>query len=202
MSGVKIALEGVQIPEQDGQVLNYVHPEAAAAQNYFDPLRRILFVNGMRNSGRAHAESALALSLVQMAPVIGLYNRSGGVGVDLRQCWQDKLLFHGLPGLRTGQQLVKAKQRPVAERLMEARRVLARNAASLALFEELRKPANRRTEIFAHSQGNLIVSNALQALELVDGAAAVSGRVVHSFGSPAANWPKGWNRRCSSSVCS
>ena len=73
------------------------------------------------------------------------------------------------------------------------RKELARNPAALAVFDLLRRPRWRRCDIFAHSQGNLILSNALQGIEAVDGRAAIAGRNVHSFGSPAVKWPKGLN---------
>ena len=68
---------------------------------------------------------------------------------------------------------------------------LARNAAQVPLFDLLRKPENKHREFFAHSQGNLILSNALQAIAAVDGPAGLAGYKVHTFGSPAVNWPLG-----------
>jgi len=49
--------------------------------------------------------------------------------------------------------------------------------------------------VFAHSQGNLILSNALSAIAAVDGKESVKGYEIHSFGSPAAHWPPGLMRR-------
>ena len=49
--------------------------------------------------------------------------------------------------------------------------------------------------IFAHSQGNLITSNALTAVAIADGLPAIQGRVVHSFGSPCLTWPPGLDHR-------
>jgi hypothetical protein len=72
-----------------------------------------------------------------------------------------------------------------------ARLALNRNLAQVRLFDLLRRPENRCREIFAHSQGNLILSNVLQAVAAADGPQALVGRTVHTFGSPAVNWPAG-----------
>jgi hypothetical protein len=66
---------------------------------------------------------------------------------------------------------------------------LSRNACQVALFKLLLPPQTRSYELFAHSQGNLILSNVLQAIEAVQGTGGIAGRVVHTYGSPAVNWP-------------
>ena len=178
-------------PTLDGEVHDYTHWEVAALKKAespcVDPARKVIFVNGMGNTGENHAESALALSLVQMCTVIGVFNKTGGTFTDLVQCVADKNQFDGLSlsaknavGIRLifGQTSIQA-----------ARNALSRNRAQVALFDVVR--ANRGREIFAHSQGNLILSNVLQAVAAVDGPSALHGLVVHTFGSPAVNWPSG-----------
>jgi hypothetical protein len=185
-----INLGDAPIPTGDGEINTYIYPEAADQKQYFDPARTVIFINGMGNSGENHAESALALSLVQMCKVIGVYNKSAGFVFDLAQCMADKNQFNGISfNAKNTVKIVSAiTGRPSVE---SARAALARNTASLATFDLLREPQHRRTEIFAHSQGNLILSNALQAIAAVDGDAAIAGRTVHTFGSPTVNWPKG-----------
>jgi hypothetical protein len=55
--------------------------------------------------------------------------------------------------------------------------------------------AARNTPIIAHSQGNLIVSNALTAVAVALGTDAIAGVEVHSYGSPCRYWPPGINQK-------
>ena len=48
--------------------------------------------------------------------------------------------------------------------------------------------------IYAHSQGNLVTSNALTAVGLARGYGALNNLEVNSYGSPARNWPPGLRR--------
>lgn len=191
MPDFTIDLAGSVIPSADGEINTYTNREAQLNASYFSTSRKVIFINGMANSGPDHAKSALALSLVQMCPVIGLYNKTAGVVKDLMQCLADKDQFNGPASFSAAN---KAKigtlvsGRTSEQVILDA---LARNAAQVALFKLLRQPENRGREIFAHSQGNLILSNALQGIAAVDGPGGVAGRVVHTFGSPAVNWPPG-----------
>jgi hypothetical protein len=67
------------------------------------------------------------------------------------------------------------------------------NRATLSLYHYLRSSdyGAKTALLFAHSQGNLIVGNALIALALAEGRDAVRGRAVYSFGSPCRRWPPG-----------
>lgn len=190
------------MPTRDGEVLEFVHPEAKAATGQFQPNRRIVFINGMATPPAGHAESAMALSLVQMCPVTGIYNATADYGyavtrfaADLAQCLGDKLQFNGPlnPGARTLTTLGPMLTGNSREQLIAS--ALKRNPAAVATFQLLREPQRRTAEIFAHSQGNLILSNALQAIAALDGVKAITGFTVHTFGSPAANWPQGLRRR-------
>lgn len=189
MAGTRIDLTGKMFqsevdkaakPQTDGTITEYAYTEAVASK-YFDYDRKVVFVNGMKNTAADHARSALALSWVQMCTVIGVYNKSSGAGKDFLQCIGDKNQFNGISSSAEN-----SLQTPET-----ARAALARNAAQVALFDLLRMPRNRHRHIFAHSQGNLILSNALQAIAAVDGSDSMKQRVIHTFGSPAVNWPKG-----------
>jgi len=181
---------GAKIPETDGEDNEYAYKEAVDS-GQFDEVRKVIFINGMDNSGKDHAKSALALSLVQMCTVIGVYNLSAGAWRDFAQCIFDKNQFNG-PFSFSAQNKVAIgtifKGRTSEE---AARLALNRNPAQFKLFKLLREDENRHLEIFAHSQGNLILSNALQAIAAVDGPEALVGRTVHTFGSPTVNWPAG-----------
>jgi hypothetical protein len=188
MADPKIDLAGAKIPTADGEINEYAYQEALASRE-FDRERKVVFINGMLNDGAAHAESALALSWVQMCTVVGVYNASSGGVRDFAQCIGDKNQFDGPLSFSARTKVAIGAAGGGRTPVEVARRALSRNRAQVELFFCLRRPENRHREIFAHSQGNLILSNVLQAIAAVDGPAALVGRTVHTFGSPAVNWP-------------
>jgi hypothetical protein len=189
-SGFRIDLAGVVIPARDGEVNHYEHVEARSQRRRWDAGRRVVFINGMDNQGAEHAESALALSLVQMCRVVGVYNKTAGWAADLVQCVFDKNQFQGASF--TAMNAVAVRKLLFGQTPVEAARdALSRNPAAVAMFDLLRDPRMRGAAVFAHSQGNLILSNTLQALVAAGGPEALQGMVVHTFGSPAAHWPPG-----------
>ncbi|HMB69165.1 MAG TPA: hypothetical protein VKU85_07625 [bacterium] len=183
------------VPSRDGEITEYRNPEAEATR-WFDPGRRAVFVNGMANTGKNHAESGLALSLLQMCPVIGLYNLTGGFFEDLSQCLLDKYQWDG-PRAASPSEILDAIVADAArrgqrmDRAAAMEKALERNPAAASLFRLLRRPEYRQAAIFAHSQGNLILSNTLSAIGLVDGETKLGTYEVRTFGSPAVNWPRG-----------
>ena len=181
---------GYPMPASDGAVNEYLMPEVTRAPGY-DRSRKVIFINGMANSPVNHAESALALSLVQLCTVIGVYNQTTSGWADFKQCVGDKNQFDGPLSLSAGHRVGLGSLFNGGMRAEAAEAALSRNPCQVAAFRLLRRPENRHREIFAHSQGNLILSNALQAIAAVDGEAAVAGRVVNTFGSPTVNWPPG-----------
>jgi hypothetical protein len=189
MGDFQIDLKGAAVPNADGQINTYINKEAEANGAYFSTTKKVIFINGMKNSGEEHATSALALSLVQMCPVIGVYNKTSGFIPDLLQCLGDKNQFNGFSPT-AAKQVARAQQIQTRLSEMTILHALSRNAAQVPLFQLLRKKENTGCEIFAHSQGNLILSNVLQGIAAVDGSQAISGRIVHTFGSPAVNWPR------------
>ena len=185
-------------PVADGAVFLYT-PKGVAASPHFNRSRRVIFINGMANTGKAHVESAMGLAELQMCPVIGVYNATDGALLDLRQCVEDKYQFHG-PGADSAAESLEravaaAKQsgKPAATKQSVMAEALERNPASRAMFELLCRPEHRSTEIVAHSQGNIILCNALHALVAAGRDDAVRGRIVNTFGSPVVpgNWPAG-----------
>ncbi len=194
-------------PWADGQIETFVFTELPGAElakyvdnfadmaSHLDRSRRVVFVNGMGNTGGNHATSARVLSLIQMCPVIGVYNRKSDLFGDLAQCMRDKFIFQGAnPTAIFNHYLGNASPDRRAE-AMEA--ILGQgmlgNLATAALFRLLAtgEASTNDIPIFAHSQGNLILSNALQALEVVYGRGRIAGRRVYSFGSPSIVWPDG-----------
>jgi hypothetical protein len=183
-------------PKSDGDVNMYINHEAYQSP-WFDRGAKAIFVNGMGNSAADHRESALVISLLQMCEVTGVYNQKGAFFADLVQCLGDKFQFDG-PGARSASEALDRVTRKPGNTLSRAQameQALARNPACASLFRILRDPLYRNAPIHAHSQGNLILSNALSAVVAVDGPGAIQGREVHSFGSPAVNWPQGFKHQ-------
>lgn len=181
---------------------NIVYPgNIDEAKKLFDESRKIIYVNGMNNTGGDHRDSSWFLSYIQLCPVIGLFNKTDGGFTDLIQCLTDKLTIQAMapiPGtpkmvfralLKVEEALVGHPQDPATSMY----RYLQSNPATASLFKLLRSPEGKDLPIYAHSQGNLILSNALQAIEIVDGSKAIKGREVHSYGSPTIVWPSGLN---------
>ncbi len=182
------------VPARDGEVTHYVSDEAKVTR-WFDPNRIVIFVNGMGNSGKDHRESAIALSLLQMCKVIGIYNQTSGFVPDLTQCLFDKYQFDGPRSLSPEKSIdLVVKTTAAAGRQVTRRQAmegaLSRNPGALGLFKVLHGPTHRRTPIFAHSQGNLLLSNVLSAIKAVEGVKALEGREIRTFGSPCKNWPR------------
>jgi hypothetical protein len=190
MPDPKLDLVGARVPQSDGEINEYAYKEALESTE-FDRVRKVIFINGMRNDGVAHAESALALSWVQMCTVVGVYSASSGRLRDIAECVGDKAQFDGPASFSARTRVAIGTAVGGLTSVEAARRALSRNRAQVELFDRLRRPENRHWEIFAHSQGNLILSNVLQAIAAADGPHALSGRIVHTFGSPAVNWPAG-----------
>ena len=188
MADPKIDLTGVTIPRVDGEANQYAYVEAVKS-GYFDKKRHVTFVNGMNNSGENHAEACLALSWVQMCTVTGVFNKSNGGFKDFLQCVADKNQFDGPVSFSAKNAVSLGSMFGTRTTVEAAEKALSRNPAQVALFGHLRR--HPRREIFAHSQGNLILSNALQAIAAVDGPGAIKGYKVYTFGSPAVNWPAG-----------
>lgn len=192
--------KGGQLPSSDGDINEYISPEAAA-KSWFETQRRVIFVNGMANSPDNHKSSAIALSLLQGRPVIGVYNLASGFMGDIWQCLSDKMKMVRVQSgnfdewsARVEAEYQEARnKRPDLDKEGFLGEALAGNKATLALYKLFLNlgPALKTTPIFCHSQGNLITSNALTALALARGAAAISGVKVNSFGSPCRYWPRG-----------
>jgi hypothetical protein len=174
------------IPDGDGAVNCYNLANSSVSTP------RIYFVNGIRVLPRTHAVTASYLSLLIEHPVWGIYNATAGlyVGsvVDLLQCLLD---YTENAGARIGSRNNLNKPPTVPE--SEIPKFLANvdtkyvvwNKATLSLFKELVKYRHEQQMIIAHSQGNLITSNALFVLEDVLGSGGLGKIRVYSLASPA-----------------
>lgn len=190
-------------PKNDGDITKYYNTLSKRSR-YFNSNKSVIFINGMKVSPQAHMENALALSELQMCNVIGVYNasewnekdslvnRMKGIGLDLWQCLLDKTTFHGPDASPLAKPFVQLfrdffLQGKVNENTV--RTLFIYNKVNEHLFDLLRSQEHRYTTIFAHSQGNLILSNVLTGILLADGRPALLGREINSFGSPVVNWP-------------
>lgn len=182
----------VLLPQNDGDVRNY-NLSGSAQSN-----PRIYFVNGIRVLPEDHALTAAYLSLLVEHPVNGVYNKTAGVKLgslaDGLQCVADYLQNslarlsseskRGNPG--------RIREQDIPTFLMNIEQIYTVwNRATLSLFKQLVQNRHYKQLIIAHSQGNLITSNALFVLEDVLGAQALSKIRVYSLASPAPAWPVG-----------
>jgi hypothetical protein len=180
------------IPLDDGEVNLYNLANSSVSTP------RIYFVNGIRVLPRDHAITASYLSLLVERPVWGVYNKTAGVRLgslgDLLQCVFD---YTQNAGARLGSHnnLNKPPRVPedkIADFLTTVeKKYIVWNRATLSLFKELVRNRHEQQMIIAHSQGNLITSNALFVMEDVLGSAGLQKVRVYSLASPSPAWPLG-----------
>jgi hypothetical protein len=180
------------IPCRDGEVNAYNLTRAS------NEVPRIYFVNGIRVTGRDHAQAAAYLSALIERPVWGIHNMTAGVRlgsvVDIAQCLLDYTQNAvGRVGSTWNQNKpAKVSDDKIPEFLRRIdQQFVVWNQATMALFKELARNKGRRQMIVAHSQGNLITSNALFIFEDVFGSSSLRDIRVYSLASPSPAWPLG-----------
>ena len=180
------------IPSRDGEVNTYNLALSPVT------IPRIYFVNGIRVIGSEHARTAAYLSLLVERPIVGVYNKTAGqyLGsvLDVGQCLldytQNAVARLGSRGNQSKPALVPDDKIPEFLNRVD-REFVVWNKATVALFKELARNKGQRQLIIAHSQGNLITSNALFIMEQVFGAAGLQNIRVYSLASPSPAWPLG-----------
>lgn len=200
MSSIRIGT-GNRLPSFDGDINLYSSPDVRN-KSWFRAGGRVIYVNGMDNQPINHKTSALKLSELRSCPVVGVFNQSDGKVTDLWQCVTDKATLVSVQAdgdfrkwevaLEKKFQEAKSKQRGLQKTDFVAK-LIQGNRATLSLYHYFLQlgASLQATPIYCHSQGNLVTSNALTALALAKGAAAIKGVSVNSFGSPCKFWPKG-----------
>lgn len=191
-------------PRFDGDQTNYENPIGTAVKEYYSTTHEVVFVNGMLNTQKDHQDAAMALSLLQMCKVVGIYNASNNakgffktakaVVEDLAQCIGDKVQWDTHEIDRDAVKLNTWYQSKVgnqANAVAYAREWLKRNAPAVTLFDYIMANKGKPMTLFAHSQGNLITSNALTAAYLVD-PTIMRTITVNSYASPSVFWPEGF----------
>lgn len=178
-----------KVPLSDGEV------------NTYDLLRsgqttpRIYFVNGIRVPPRSHAVTASLLSILTEHPIHGIYNKTNGAIIDLGQSALDYLQNAGARPSSSRNLNRSVPDHEVEDRLRKLlRSAIVWNKATLSLVKNIVQHRRKRQMIIAHSQGNLITSNALFVVEDLLGAAALRNIRVYSLASPAPAWPLGLRR--------
>lgn len=155
----------------------------------------VIFINGMQGNPEKHRMQALATSAVTGGSVWGIYNAGNTKGsqsmlADLQHCVNLKTTSSLRREISVGIDRVIEKvtgANGVAEQNL--REFLQKDdPASAALFDCLCLPRFRNARICAHSQGNIITSNALNALIALKGKTAVAEMRVYAFGSPVTFW--------------
>jgi hypothetical protein len=164
----------------------------------------VVFINGQGGNPDKHRGQACAVAAVSGGPVTGVYNAptvdvsswdsvvaSKIVGAlslvgDTAQSLSDKFtsshLLKGqawLAGKFGGEE---AARRVLAQKLGET------NPATAALFGLLSLDEYKHARIVAHSQGNLITANALNAVIALKGTAHIRGMKVFAVASPTFFW--------------
>src|SRR6056297_2963101 len=153
-------------PSRDGELKLY-DPTGARISN-----PKIYYVNGTRVLPRDHAVTASLISLITERPVWGVYNQTSGVisgfYFDFKQCLRD---YTQNATARMGSNRRLVPNRNIApDRVASVvddvmKRYVIWNQATATLFKTLAVNQEKMQLIVAHSQGNLITSNALFVLE-------------------------------------
>lgn len=91
--------------------------------------------------------------------------------------------------------IAPSELQPKKKNVDAVRKGLQRNAASLALFDQITRNIKRPKVIVAHSQGNLVTSFTLWAVQSLYGTQGLSNLQIRSISSPSPAWPRGINHR-------
>lgn len=177
----------LKIPSLDGEINRYNVTQSTV----FSP--RVYYVNGIRTEGRDHAKTATLLSVLTERPIWGVYNRTGGFVADLGQSALDYMQNAGARATSSGLQPARQVARHEIPKLVDEviGKSLIWNKATVELFRTLMLNLQSRQMIVAHSQGNMVTSNALFVVERVLGSQALKNIRVYSLASPSPGWPLG-----------
>ena len=160
---------------EDGEYTETVQPSYCTTKD-----GEIIFVNGILNSPDDHDESKQKIADAFGRPVRGIYNKSEGVVRDLGQAIGDMRwplspsLFGALSPLLFGGG--------------------GKNQATIRLYEEIRRKLEKGEEvrIVAHSQGAIILRNALREISRTFGREEMKKIKVITMGSPVPVYTFPW----------
>lgn len=167
----------------------------------------VIFVNGMQGSPAKFRAQACSVAAASGGPVHGVYNGSGdsflfgdnngaaklagsepgNILTDLVECLTDKLQSTDWDQFTTWFKKKRGVSQSQIEQEMGAN--LTRfNRATGSLFNKLLEPGFERSRIVAHSQGNIITCNAVNAVAAVRGANAIASMQIQAVASPVVFW--------------
>jgi len=177
----------------------------------------VIFVNGMQGNPLKFKMQACAIAAATGGPVIGVFNEAGtsflkpylpaiGAAVggpwgalvgtvvsavdvltDLVECATDKVQSTDWDQVKTWYK----KNTGVPQIQIESEMIknLSKyNRAAGALLELLLRPGFEDARIVAHSQGNIITCNAINAVAAVRGNQAIKNMKIHAVASPVVFW--------------
>lgn len=181
----------LKIPSADGEINKYNLSRSSVGTP------RIYYVNGIRVLGRDHAVTAALLSLLTERPIWGVHNRTAGtvsgllfdVGQSGLDYLQNASARFGSKGLTPDKKIPNHEIPKLVDEIIK--KSVIWNKATAALFKSVMLNRNSMQMIVAHSQGNLVTSNALFVVEKVLGSAALQKVRVYSLASPSPGWPLG-----------
>jgi hypothetical protein len=153
---------------------------------------KVVFVNGQLGNDQKHKMQACALAAVSGGPVCGIYNTSRGLLLDsLKSGWL-KITTSGLMKLESKVYEVLEGQK-ASETAIHDHLHRWDCPASAALFNLLLKEEYHDARIVGHSQGNIIICNAINGIIACRGKEAVKDMQVIAVASPTFFWNKAVN---------
>lgn len=155
----------------------------------------VVFINGMQPTPEKHKMQALATSAVTGGPVWGIYNAGNTKSTtstidDLKHCVDLKTTSSFRREISAGiDRILEAVTGASGLAEQNLREFLQKDDPSSAtLFDSFCSGKFSHARICAHSQGNIITCNALNAFVALKGRAAIANMKVYAFGSPVTFW--------------
>ncbi len=162
----------------------------------------VIYVNGMAGNPSKFRAQACAVAAASGGPVYGVYNDAGtsilpdainrsrfvpNFLVDLLECTTDKLQSTDLDQFKVWvKEQLGVPQSKIQSDLISSLRTYNRAAGSL--LELLLRPGFENATIVAHSQGNIITCNAVNAVAALRGTEAIGSMRIIAVASPVLFW--------------
>ena len=189
-------------PRDGNYLVYYVNGMAGSPEKFRAQCCAVAAVSGgpvrgvYNESGGTYLKDALpALGAIAGGSIAGpvgaiagslLFDKVKAVA-DLIECATDKLHNTDFDQLKVwGKRFFGKPQMQIEQEMIES--ITSLNPASGALLRELLKPGNQDARIVAHSQGNIIVCNAVNALAALRGEEAIAEMKIHAVASPVVFW--------------
>ncbi len=147
----------------------------------------VFFVNGMSGNPAKFRAQACATAAVSGGPVTGVFNAGENFGADLLQCLTDKLFSNDWLNLKVeawkllGSPSQSEIDKYVYQQLRDS------NLAAASLYRELLQTSGEK-RIVAHSQGNIIMCNAVNGVYAARGAEGIKDIRLYAVASPVVFW--------------